>query len=167
MNFTISEITENIKKVGQRIFEANGNEFKRGFNICFGFFEEQLNKTTLCHQSILVEEIRELEKKNLQIEQMTKVSFAGQMAIENQEIKDICSKNKQLENQVLQLQKQLNKQKDENTRLYAQIKLATPKTQNNFKVDKKYKKVMDFISYYGLEEPFKEFSSSFLQEKSA
>lgn len=163
-NFTISEITENIKKVGKRIFEANGHEFKRGFNICFEFFEEQLKKTTLCHQSLLVEEIKELEKKSQSLEEMTKVSFVGNLAVESKEIKNLCSKIKQLENENSQLRKQLTKQKDENTHLYAQVKLVQPKNQNNLKTDKKYKKMTDFIAYYGLEEQLKDFGSNVLYE---
>lgn len=164
-NYTITEVTENIKKVGQRIFEANGHEFQRGFNICFEFFSEQLQNTTLCHQSMLVEEIRELEKKSDNLEKMTKVSFVGKLAVESKEIKELCSKNKQLENEVLQLRKQLNKQKEENTHLYAKVKFVQPKNQNNFKTDKKYKKIMDFIAYYGLEKQLQEFNGSIVNNE--
>jgi hypothetical protein len=167
MNLTFSELLENIKIVGSRIFEANGYEFQRGFNTCYVFFEEQLKKTTLYNQSYLIDQLKELEKVNNKMLDVSKVAFVGGMVIDNERTKELESKNKNLENQILQLKQLLSRQKEEIIQISSQMKFAQPKNQNNLKVDKKYKKAMDFIAYYGLEEPFKDFNSSFLEEKLA
>jgi len=170
---TISELLENVKKVGERIFNANGYEFQRGFNMCYGFFETQLKNTHLYSQSYLVEQIKDLQKQsrkdNEQSLQMAKVSTVAVLAVQNESIDKVKELQKQVDKQAEWLKdrgKHINENKllqdkifSLENRLARQESLPVQKQKVKSSTDKKYKKVMDFIRYMDLEEQLKEFKA--------
>ena len=162
MNLTITEVLDNIKAVADRIYNSNGYEFKRGFETCYVFFEQQMKKTTLCHQSLLIEQIRELEKENEKLRQVAKISFAKEIAKSNEEFKysesELSKLTKKNNSQKAQIERQvgvITAQKYEIFRLKNELehakKLATTKY---------HRLAIKFIDYLSLKEQFKEYVKS-------
>lgn len=155
---TLTQIKEEVQKVGNRVFDANSWEFRRGFNMCFEFFSIALSKSTLYHQSILFERIaaleKQLEEKQAGTENLVKVSSAGMIALENTYVATIQLKDRlieELSTQVHEKNNRINHLENKNTVLENSLKTK--------KVNKKFKKLTEFIAYYQLEEQFKEFSN--------
>lgn len=170
MTKTLFEIKENIKRVGERIFNANSFQFQRGFNICFDFFEQELNHSVLYHQSLLFERINELEtelkKQNANAENIAKVSHFGVIAIEEEYQKTIAI----LSENVNKLREEVKSKNIKINLLEGQIKHLDAKlkqredAQKSKKNNKKYKRLVDFMDYQDLWVRYKEFNGQTVEE---